>query len=132
MVILMSDYLNGIGTKLVIKSLDAVWLRQQVISNNIANAETPGYKSKTVEFESLLQDALKGNNLNSGAVSDAIDNIEPKLVESDAVSSSEDGNNVMLDKENIELARAQLQYEALIISLNAQINRMKYAINGGQ
>ena len=63
---------------------------------------------------------------------EAIGNIEPKLVESSAVSDSEDGNNVVLDKENIELARTQLQYEALIISLNAQINRAKYALNGGQ
>ena len=51
----MSGNFGGIGTELLIKSLDAVWLRQRVISNNIANSETPGYKSKTVEFESLLR-----------------------------------------------------------------------------
>lgn len=128
----MSNYLSNLGTDILIKSLDAVWLRQRVISNNIANAETPGYKSKSVEFERLLRNITDGNISDKKATLKTINSIEPKLIESNAISDREDGNNVNLDSENIELARAQLQYSALITSLNAQINRIKYAISGGQ
>jgi flagellar basal-body rod protein FlgB len=128
----MSNYLSNLGTDILIKSLDAVWLRQRVISNNIANAETPGYKSKSVEFERLLRNITDGNISDKKAALKTINSIEPKLIESNAISDREDGNNVNLDSENIELARAQLQYSALITSLNAQINRIKYAISGGQ
>lgn len=127
----MSGYLEGVSMEVLKKGLDAVWLRQQVISNNIANDETPGYKSKKVEFESLLQDVLDGNYSDRDSVMKAIENIDPVISENTTTSTRQDGNNVDLDSENIELARAQLQYDFLVSSLSSQINRLKYAINGG-
>lgn len=128
----MSNYLNGISLNVLQKSLDSVWLRQQVISNNIANAETPGYKCKSVEFESLLSNLINSNYSDIDSVKNAIDNIEPNLIENNTSSNREDGNNVNLDLENIELARAQIQYNYLVKSLTSQVNRLKYAINGGR
>lgn len=124
---------NQIGADIFLlqKSLDAVWLRQRVISNNIANAETPGYKSKSVRFEELLADLVGKGSVDSEKFIAAVEKLEPRIIENRATSTGEDGNNVDLDKENIELARAQLQYEYLVTSLNSQLNRMKYAINGG-
>jgi len=124
--------LDSISAEILIKGLDALWMRQRVISNNIANATTPGYKSRTVEFEGILKSVLDGGELDKRALKRAADKLEPKLTVVDWTSDSEDGNNVVLDKENIELARAQLQYNALITALNAQIQRLKYAITGGQ
>lgn len=124
--------INSISTDLLQKGLDALWLRQRVISNNIANATTPGYKSKSVEFESMLRAVMDRKNPDGKALVKAVNKINPELVDSYETTDSEDGNNVVLDKENIELARAQLQYTALITALNAQINRMKFAITGGQ
>lgn len=123
--------LNNIGAEILIKGLDALWMRQRVISNNIANATTPGYKSKSVEFENVLKSVLDRDNIDKGTLERAASKLNPELVERDWISDSEDGNNVVLDKENIELARAQLQYSALVTALNAQISRLRYAITGG-
>ena len=128
-------YLNGISFSLVQKSLDAVWLRQRVISNNIANAETPGYKSKSVDFEQQLQRAIKTTSLlkntSRASMNRRIENIDIRINEERSTATDTTGNNVVLDKEQIELARAQLQYNYLVTSLNSELNRIKYAINGG-
>lgn len=47
------DYVNVLK-----KAADASWLREQTIANNIANVDTPGYKRKDVEFESVLKNEL--------------------------------------------------------------------------
>ena len=44
------------------KALDASWLRNEIISGNIANADTPKYKRKDVEFEKILADAVNSKN----------------------------------------------------------------------
>lgn len=124
--------INSIATDILVKGLDALWMRQRVITNNIANATTPGYKSKSVEFESMLRTVIDRKNPDGRALQKAVYKLSPELVENDRITGSEDGNNVVLDKENIELARAQLQYTALITALNAQLNRMRFAITGGQ
>lgn len=123
-------YLNGVSFSTLQKSLDAVWLRQRVISNNIANVETPGYKSKSVDFEQQLQRALK--NTSSTSVKRIVENVDIRINEERATSTDETGNNVVLDREQIELARAQLQYDYLVTALNSEINRLKYAINSGR
>jgi flagellar basal-body rod protein FlgB len=114
------------------RSLDAVWLRQQVISNNIANAATPGYKSQRVEFEDLLEKQIQKNGTDENDVQKALDHVEPRIVSDENTTAQEDGNNVDLDYENIEMARAQMQYNYLTNSLNAQINRLKYVITEGR
>jgi len=129
---MMSGCLEGINMQVLQKGLDAVWMRQQVISNNIANSQTAGYKSKTVEFESMLQDVLKGNYNDADLINEAIENINPVIKTKIDSSIREDGNNVDLDSENIELARAQLQYDYLVKSLTSQVSRLRYAINGGR
>jgi len=114
------------------KSLDAVWLRQRVISNNIANIDTPGYKSGSVRFEDILSKRINGNYKNMQSLKKALDKTKPRVVVNEDTFVREDGNNVVIDKEQIELARAQLQYDYLISSLVSQLDRLKYAINGGR
>ena len=45
------------------KAANASWLREQTISNNISNADTPGYKRKDVDFESVLREELGNMNI---------------------------------------------------------------------
>lgn len=125
------ENINRTSMEFLLKGLDAVWLRQKVISNNIANSETPGYKRLNVEFEDLLKNLVEGNYNDLEKLKNAIESIEPTVTEDSATSTRLDGNNVVMDKENIELARAQLQYDYLVSSLSSQISRLKYAINGG-
>lgn len=128
----MSSVLNSKSMTILEKSLDAVWLRQQVISNNIANAATPGFKSQRLEFEELLEKQIKKAGQDENEVQKAIDRVEPRLVSDENTAAQEDGNNVDLDYENIEMARAQMQYNYLTSSLNSQINRLKYVITEGR
>lgn len=121
----MQNILSGQMNALLQKSLDAVWLRQKVISNNLANTDTPGFKSSTVEFEDLLKNALDGS---AGQVGE----VEPKVIQKTGTQTREDGNNVDVDNENIELAKAQFQYEYLVRELSMNIDRLKYVITDGR
>ena len=128
----MSRILNSTSMSLLEKGLDAVWLRQQVIANNIANSATPGYKSQRLEFESLLEEKITQAGSDDAARRDAISETQPQIVRNENTITQEDGNNVDLDYENIEMARAQMQYAYMTSSINSQINRLKYVITEGR
>ena len=124
----MQDLSNTGSLLISQKSLDALWLRQKVISNNIANIDTPGYKSQRVAFEDILDKAIGSNPKN---LINKITNIEPEIIENNTSQIREDGNNVDIDAENIELTRAEIQYQCMVQLISAEISRMKYAIKGG-
>ncbi|MEA4921222.1 MAG: flagellar basal body rod protein FlgB [Clostridiaceae bacterium] len=125
--------MNGdISIALLQKSLDAVWYRQSVTLNNIANSETPGYKSKSVEFESMLKSAITSGAGSKGKLVSEISDLEPRLTENKGTSAKEDGNNVNLEAENVSLAKQQLQYMYTTAALSAHINRIKYVITEGK
>ncbi|MGI5891305.1 MAG: flagellar basal body rod protein FlgB [Bacillota bacterium] len=112
------------------KSLDALSLRQSVISSNLANVDTPGYKSHTVVFEDILKRFLSssGSSINSSR----LNNLQPQIRENKDSSLRDDGNNVDITAEKIELSRTQLQYEYLIRAVSSELSRMKYVINEGR
>ena len=126
----LMNYFKNSNFIILQKSLDAVWLRQRVISNNIANTDTPGYKSKSVSFEDSLNRAIIKSTNSKELLQRGI-NINARVSENSATSLKENGNNVDQDKENIELARTQLHYDYLVNSLNSQLNRLKYTVTGG-
>ena len=128
----MASVLNSTSMAILEKSLDAVWQRQQVIANNIANASTPGYKSQHLEFETLLERKLEAAGSDEDSAIRAIGQVEPKVIRNENTSAMEDGNNVDLDYENIEMARAQMQYSYLTNSISAQFKRLKYVVSEGR
>ncbi|TCT16416.1 flagellar basal-body rod protein FlgB [Natranaerovirga pectinivora] len=104
------------------KSLDASWLRNQVISENIANVDTPGYKRKDVVFENKLREALMSGRLNANELT-------PKVVQDKVnLQFRRDGNNVDIDVEMVELSKNQLRYNTLIEQVKHDFSRMKTAI----
>lgn len=117
------------------QALNASWLKNQAISNNIANAETPNYKRETVEFEDLLKSAM-GNTAaplvrtheNHMPLTNSI---EPRITKDKNTSFRRDGNNVNIDTEMALLADNQIRYEALTTQLNNQLKRLRIAIKGG-
>lgn len=123
--------LDNMNINLLQKSLDGLWLKQRVISHNIANLDTPAYKTKTVAFEDVLAD-IQEKSENSKQLTEKLKEAKPEVVETDAAPLREDGNNVDIDKENIEMVRAQLQYEYTVRMLSDEISRLKYAINEGR
>jgi flagellar basal-body rod protein FlgB len=104
--------------------MDAAALRQQVVTHNLANLNTPGYQRLEATFEDQFQKALTG----AGDVSRA-EGIKPKVVASrDAVTRS-DGNNVDLDREVGDLQRTALMFQTYTKLLEARLGMMRRAID---
>ena len=128
------------GTKYLEKGIDSAVLRNQVIQNNIANAETPNFKSSSVEFETIFQNAL-ANNMSDFKTkrtrdkhidfSESLDGVDGVVVSNDITTHRMDGNNVDIDFQNVQLARNQLYYDALIEKMNSEFRRLKMAIREG-
>ncbi|MDY2700632.1 MAG: flagellar basal body rod protein FlgB [Lachnospiraceae bacterium] len=118
------DYVNVIG-----KAADASWLRNDILANNIANVDTPGYKRQDVNFESQLRRAL-GNSryqtVDSKVAHVTSTELEPRVYTDSANFSYRlDGNNVDIDTENVELASNQIKYNGLINSMNQEFTNLK-------
>ncbi len=114
------------------KAADASWIRNEVISNNIANVDTPNYKRQDVEFESYLLAQLEGAN--SSSLKKTVAGIDLDSLTSTIYTDSNslfyrlDGNNVDIDTENVELASNQLKYQALISSISNEFSMIKSAM----
>lgn len=112
------------------KAADASWVRNDVLANNIANADTPNYKRKDVQFETYLSNAVAGTD----SLDETVANIDLSTLESTTyteqagLSYREDGNNVDISTENAELAKNQLKYYTLMNSVNQEFGRLKSAM----
>lgn len=118
------------------RALSGVWQRAQAIATNIANEDTPGYKGKKIAFEGMLQQELrsaeKTKTLTRSEKVERVNLTQPQMYNDPTLSVRADGNNVNLDNEHIELARAQMQYQALREKINGHYSQLKYAISGGR
>jgi len=127
---------NNINLNLLNKSLDGLWLKQQVTMDNIANYSTPEYKSKFVDFESQLKEKLENitskKQINKTIINEQIEESNIIVGENDNQSSRLDGNNVDLEKENLDLAKTQLQYMYTITEMNSYFSKLKSAISEGK
>ena len=124
------DYINVLD-----KAADASYLRNDAISENIANVDTPGYKRIDVDFQSVLATEIGKSKYIS--LDKKIKDVNLKHLEVSAKTDPAaapysyrlDGNNVDIDTENVELAANQITYQALIGSMGQEINRIKTAIS---
>lgn len=111
------------------KAADAAWVRNEAISNNIANVNTPGYKRQDVSFEEELKHALKANKfvpLDQKVDHLDLDRIEPRVYTDSANFSYRlDGNNVDIDSENVELASNQIKYNAMVQSIDGTFTNLR-------
>ena len=120
------------------KALDAAWMRNEAISNNIANVNTPGYKKSYVRFEELMTDAadkfqisgIKKNEKFLPIGKDSKVTAAPEIVKENFTSMRRDGNNVDIDVEMAELAKNTIKYNALIAQMSKEFSKIKIAING--
>jgi flagellar basal-body rod protein FlgB len=97
--------------------MDLLSARQKVVASNIANADTPGYKTKDVNFQSEFQAAAYLQN--------------PMPVEVGGLPVKNDGNNVSLDREARLLAENDLRFTLASVLMRGQIQTIKNAISGG-
>ena len=108
------------------KAADASWKRNEVITNNLANVSTPGYKRKDIQFESYLMSALLGDGSLDKRVAQAKLNTLDATVYTDRADLSYrlDGNNVDIDTESAALAQNQIRYYTLLDSMTQEFNRI--------
>lgn len=109
------------------KAADASWTRNEILSNNIANDDTPGYKRKDVQFESYLQAALMGDSSLDHRVAGVNLNTLNATIYTDnaGLSYRLDGNNVDIDTESSYLAQNQIRYYSLLDSMTQEFSRLK-------
>ncbi|MBC8062227.1 MAG: flagellar basal body rod protein FlgB [Clostridiaceae bacterium] len=120
---------------LIKQGLSATNLRSKVISNNLANINTPGYKAYHVSFEDNLNASvdsldLKVNRGKHLRDSDKSSNIQ--LYQDRDTSMKQDGNNVDIDNEMADQAANELEYRALITELNNRLAIKNIIIRGGR
>lgn len=117
------------------KSLDYLWQKQKITSNNISNQNTPNFKAEYITFEDELERKLKmtgtrSTNRSYKDLREAIRSSKMTVHETENEHMSMDGNNVDITAESAELARATLQYQYLIQSFNFDYTRLRTAIKG--
>ncbi len=113
------------------KSLDGLWKRQEVISDNIANYETPGYKRKYVSFEESLKTAVESGSTTKNQANQKIMDANIKVGQTNDETMRTDGNNVDIEEETIEMARTTLNYLYSQRMLNDYFSRLRCAISEG-
>ena len=119
------NYVNVLG-----KAADASWRRNDILANNIANADTPGFKRKDVQFETYLKNAVAGTD----SLNETVANIDlnelncTTYTDQENLSYRYDGNNVDINTENVELAKNQLKYYTLMNSMSQEFSRLKSAL----
>ena len=109
-------------TMVVAKALDAAVLRQQAIAQNVANANTPGYRRLSVQFENQLAAALQ-----DGATAASIARVTPRLV-----LAVEPEDTTGTESDLAQLTETVLHHHALVKSLEKHLSLLGSAINGGK
>lgn len=121
------DYINVLD-----KAADASWTRESLITNNIANVNTPNYKRRDLNFESVLNEQLgscKHESLDAKMRTVDLGQLNPMVyTDHSSLSYRLDGNNVDIDTEEAELASEQIKYQALTTSISKEFSRMKSVI----
>lgn len=98
------------------KYMDLLSARQKLVSSNIANVDTPGYKTQDIDFQSEFQTAM---------------NFGPNAVEVPGLRTNNDGNNVSLDRETRLLSDTALRFNIASQLMRSQLSTLKSAIDGG-
>jgi flagellar basal-body rod protein FlgB len=104
--------------------------REQAISGNMANIDTPGYHTRDIDFNGELNKAM------SGVLSQSEDGTEPLQLtpvarEVSGLMERPDGNNVSLDREGLLMSETQLQYQIGVQLVKHQFHQILSAISGG-
>jgi flagellar basal-body rod protein FlgB len=109
--------LDGLSNRIE-RYLDVLSTRQRQVAANIANADTPGYHTRDVDFASEYQHHLRG--------------FHPVVHEVAGLAVKADGNNVSLDREARLLAENALRFNVASSLLRSQIRMARTAIEEGK
>ena len=106
------------------KLMEIAQERQKIIANNMANAETPGYIRRELDFQAKLKQLISDGNTN------AVGNLKPELVLDESGPMKDDGNNVSISNEMNEMVENGVYFNLLTKAFSTRINILKSAITG--
>jgi flagellar basal-body rod protein FlgB len=106
------------------RAISGASLRQSVLANNLANAETPGYKRMDVNFHDALAQAMGSNDSATIEATAFSPRQDPQTLRAD-------GNGVDVDTESAAMAKNGLEYEALVSVDKARIQIIQSALGVG-
>lgn len=135
--------MNDIGDDAIMaalgRQLTMAVARQVAASSNLANIDTPGYRTREVSFGDLLSGELQkmGIATTSTATTGAsqlpgVDGDSRTTTEVEGLPSRRDGNNVQLDRELVNMTQASADFSAAQAVLAAKFRLIRYAINEGK
>ncbi len=127
------SWLDSVSMELLGKDLDGLWARQQAVSDNLANFETPGYKAKGVSFEDALKAKLEDPAAAPASREEAVEairSVEPRVTEDSDRTERADGNSVDLEEQGIAMARTALNYSYSLQAMSDEFARLRTAISG--
>jgi flagellar basal-body rod protein FlgB len=107
------------------KLLDVSLMRNEALSSNIANIETPGYKRVDIhaDFSTTFAEALKSGGVRGVKMPEVVQDIAAR-------SQRKDGNNVVLDEELMQMGKNVIEYEALTDFVSGSLRQLRVAITG--
>ena len=108
--------LQQVGDQLE-RYMDLLSVRQKLVASNIANADTPGYQTRDIDFQGEFQQQLSAH--------------QPQVLEVSGLTTKNDGNNVDLDREARLLAENALRFSIASQLLRSELKSVKSAIDGG-
>ncbi len=101
--------------------------RQQVLSHNIANVNTPGYRRLELDFENALADEIRRGGSDASSSTAA----EPAVRQTQGLPMRADGNNVDIDQEIGQLTKNALMQQTYLQLMSTDMNQMRRAMEGG-
>ncbi len=133
---------NGFGRTMDIlhRTMDVNLLRQDVIANNIANADTPNFKRSVVNFETQLRDALEGpgeSRFEAALTNEkhipfrqptSYRDVRPTRFLDSQTTAKNNGNNVDIEQESMNLLNNELMYTLLTNSIGSQLSRVNLVL----
>ncbi len=98
--------------------MDLLSARQKLVASNIANSDTPGFKTRDIDFQSEFQSAIDSHN--------------PRVADVTGLKTRNDGNNVSIDREARLLAENALRFNLAAQLLKNQVRDIRSAIQEGK
>lgn len=105
-------------TTSLVRYMDVLSARQKLVTSNIDNADTPGYKTQDVDFQFEFMSLVNGQ--------------QPQTVQAEGLTEKPDGNNVSMDREARLLAENAIRFNLASTLVRAQIKQIRDAIQEGK
>lgn len=112
------------------RSMGFLWTKQTAILDNLANVDTPNYKTKYVTFEETLRSRLRGAGDGGVHARRILESTNPVIHVAENESARADGNGVNATEQGVELARNALQIQSVFNTISSDLTLLRSAIRG--